>query len=219
MKVPSLLIACGFAVGLFTSKPQVIAQSAYYHTPSKLKALECLDGRGLANCEQYFTGFAHTFNLVITTDVQKDSGDGLCGDISDLVFEFRHLVNTNSELAQNDAQKVLIGLLIQNYNCATHRNAPPIRNTVSAGHLLDMCKGGDVDFESCSEYVAGFLDSLLATEEMSEQKFFCGERRLLNPVSVTAMLNQALLADFRRRKDSAVQVMREELQRHLPCKN
>jgi hypothetical protein len=195
---------------------QANAPVTYNHIPAGVEALVCTDPEQQDDCKIYFAGFAHTVDLIFATDPKGEVGDGLCGDISDLIYEFAHEVQTNPKARGEETHTVLMALLIRDHNCAKikgHR----IQNLVSAGVLIDMCHAGDTGFSSCSQYQAGFLSAVLFVTEQTKNPMLCGDQRFISPLSVAKILNDRLLADFRLRRDSAVAVMLTGLKTNLPC--
>ncbi|MBB5315879.1 hypothetical protein [Tunturibacter empetritectus] len=196
---------------------QADAQTTYNHIPANMEALVCSDPEQQADCKIYFAGFAHTLDLIFATDSKGDAGDGLCGDISDLIYEFAHEVQTNPKARTEETHTVLATLLIRDHNCSKRKGQSRIQNHVSAGELIDMCHAGDIAFSSCSQYQAGFLSAVLFVSEQTGKPVLCGDQRLINPLSVSTMLNDRLQANFRLRRDPAVAVMLDELKANMPC--
>jgi hypothetical protein len=198
--------------------PQVGAQTTYEHIPAYSQALACSDPPQQADCKMYFAGFAHAIDLLLSTDPStKGNEDGLCGDITDLIYEFVHEVQVNPKAHDSEMHIVLFALLVKDHSCTKIKGR--IQNTMSAGDLIDMCHAGDIGFGLCSEYQAGFISALLFVSEQTREPILCGDQRLVNPVSVSRMLNDGLQADFRLRRDSAVVVMLNELKAKMPCSN
>jgi hypothetical protein len=196
---------------------QADAQTRYNHIPANIEALACTDPPQQADCKIYFAGFAHTLDLIFATDPKGNAGDGLCGDISDLIYEFAHEVQTNPKARDVETHTVLTTILIRDHNCVKLKGQSRIQNNVSAGELIDMCHAGDRGFNSCSQYQAGFLSAVLFVSEMMGKPLLCGDQRLINPSSVAKMLNDRLLANFRLRRDPAVAVMLDEVKANMPC--
>ena len=193
------------------------AQATYRHIPADAQALACSDPTEQADCKMYFAGFAHTVDLMLATDPStKGDGDGVCGDIADLVYEFAHEVQTNPKARKAEAHMVLFGLLARDHNCARIKGR--IQNRVSAGELIDMCHAGDIGFNLCSQYQAGFISALLFVSEQTRKPILCGDQRLINPLSVARILNDRLQANFRIRRDPAVAVMLNELKAYMSCR-
>ena len=196
-----------------------VAQATYNHIPANGEALACSDPTQQSDCKIYFAGFAHTLDLIFATDPKGVNGDGLCGDISDLVYEFVNEVETNPKARGAETHTVLATVLIRDHNCATLKGQDRIQDNMSAGKLDDICHAGEIGFNVCSEYQAGFLSAVLFTSEITEKPILCGDQRLINPLSVGQMLNNKLLANFRFRRDSAVAVMLDVLKAKMPCPN
>jgi hypothetical protein len=192
-------------------------QAAYSNVPANLKVLACSDPDQQAECKINFAGFAHTLDLIIATDPKGATGDGLCGDITDLMYEFANEVQTNPKARSARTPAVLAAVLIRDHNCAKLKGQSRIQNNVSAGDLIDMCNAGDIGFNLCSEYEAGFISAVLFVSETTGNPILCGDQRVLNPVSVATMLHDGLQANFRLRRDPAVAVMLDELKAKMPC--
>jgi hypothetical protein len=122
---------------------QADAQAGYLHIPARLEVLACSDPDQQADCKFYFAGFAHTLDLIFAADPKGDAGDGLCGDISDLIYEFEHEVQTNPKARSAETPTVLAMLLIRNHNCAKLKGQDHIQSGLSAGELIDVCHAGD----------------------------------------------------------------------------
>lgn len=194
---------------------QADAQATYRRIPANVEALVCSDPEQQADCKVYFDGFAHTLDLIFATDPKGDVGDGLCGDISDLIYEFVHEVQTNPKARSAETHTVLTTVLVRDHNCTKIKGR--IQNNVSAGELIDMCHAGDAGFNLCSQYQAGFLSAVLFVSELTQKPTLCGDQRLIDPVIVSRMLNEGLQANFRLRRDPAVAVMLNELKVNMPC--
>jgi hypothetical protein len=117
---------------------QADAQAAYSHVPANLEVLACSDPDQQADCKIHFAGFAHTLDLIFATDPKSAPGDGLRGDISDLIYEFAHEVQTNPKAHSEETHIVLATVLIRDHNCAKLKGQNRIQNNVSAGNLIDM---------------------------------------------------------------------------------
>lgn len=191
-------------------------QPTYRHIPAYPQALACSDPTEQADCKMYFAGFAHTIDTLLATD-PSTKGEGVCGDIADLVYEFVHEVQTNPKARKAEAHMVLFGLLAKNHNCAKLKDR--IQNRLSAGKLIDMCHAGDAGFNLCSQYQSGFISALLFVSDQTGKPILCGDQRLVNPASVARMLNDRLQTNFRLRRDPAAAVMLNELKAKMPCPN
>jgi hypothetical protein len=203
------------AGGLQSSQADALAR--YNHLPANLKVLSCSDPEQQDDCKIYFAGFAHTLDLMIATDPKGDVGDGLCGDISDFIYEFAHEVQTNPKARTAETRTVMATVLIRDHNCAKLKGQDRIENHVSAGKLIDLCHAGDIGFSSCEQYQAGFLSAVLFASELRGKPILCGDPSLINPLNVAQILNNGLQADFRLRRDPAVAVMLDELKANMPC--
>ena len=191
----------------------------YDQIPADVESLICTDPTLKSDCKAYFAGFADTLDLIFATDPKGKAGDGLCGDISDLNYEFAHEVQTNPKARSGETHAVLTMLLIRDHNCATLKGEARIQNNVSAGWFVDTCHFGEIGYSFCLQYQGGFFNSLLFSSEMTGQPVLCGDQRLLNTVSLSKMLNDRLLANFKLRRNPAVAVMLDTLKENMPCPN
>lgn len=186
--------------------------ATYRRIPANLQALACSDPQQQADCKIYVAGFAHTVDLVFA---MNPSMKGLCGDTTDLIHEFIQFVRTNPKAREAETHMVLIGLLARDHSCAKLKGR--IQNNISAGSLIDMCQAGDLGFNLCSQYLAGFVSALLFLSEQTAEPILCGDERLINGVSMTRLLNERLQANFKLRRDPAVVAMLNELMENMPC--
>jgi hypothetical protein len=165
-----------------------------------------------SECKLYFAGFTHTVALIYSMD---STTNGVCGDTSDLVYEFVNEVRKNKKARESETHMVLFALLARDHSCGNIKDR--IKNGISAGSLIDMCHAGDLGFYTCSQYQEGFISALLFLSEQTGEPILCGDQRLINSVSVSGILNSRLQENFRLRRDSAVVVMLHELMEKMPC--
>ncbi len=201
----TLLVLClisTFASTAHAQRPMYLAS-----TSAELQALQCSNSDEQPGCKMYYAGFAHTIDMRFT--------EHLCGNVDDLLYEFEHEVRTNPAVRKWRGGTVLLSLLAKNHDCTKIKGR--IQNRMSAGNLIDMCHTGEVGFNLCTYYTAGFIDALAFESKVAERTLLCGDQRIIDRANVARLLNDKLNADFRLRRDSAVAVMFNELAAHMPC--
>ena len=190
------------------------AALTYKHIPANVQALACSASDQQADCKMYMAGFADTVAMMYA---MNSNSSGVCGDTSDLMHEFIHAVQENPKAREAETHKLLFALLAKNHSCKTVQERGYSYLTV--GSLIDICKAGDIGYGLCSQYEAGFISALLFISERTETAVLCGDRRLINSVSLSNMLNEKQQEDYKVRRDSAVKVMSKELMSVMPCSN
>lgn len=186
----------------------------YKRIPASAQALACSGPEQQTDCKFYLAGFADTVAMMYAMNSKTN---GICGDTRDLVHEFIKEVRTNPKARDAETHMLLFALLTKNHSCAKIKGRG--QSNLSAGYLIDACKTGDVGFNLCSQYQAGFISALLFLSEQTATPILCGDPRLINSVSLSNMLNDRLQADFKLRRDPAVTVMLNELMENMPCPN
>lgn len=146
-----------------------------------------------ADCEMYIRGFTDTVNEAVD----------LCGDTdaADLIAEFAQAARTNPYA---DKDKLLFNMLMENHKCS--KTEGQIHNSVSAGALIDMCDAGDIGFDLCSEYRAGFSNALFLfsklTETQSKIRILCGDKILLLTQQFGSTINCKPISGFVNKRPS-----------------
>jgi hypothetical protein len=196
----------------FIDSPQVAA--TYKRIPAYLQASACSDPEQQADCKIYLAGFADTVAMMYAMNPKEN---GICGNTTDLIHEFIQEVRKNPKAHDAETHMLLFALLVRNHGCAEGKGR--FQYGVSAGSLIDMCRGGDIGFNLCSQYQAGFISALLFLSEQTSTQILCGDQRLINGVSLSNMLNDRLQANFKLRRDPAVTIMLNELMTNMPCPN
>lgn len=201
-----------FATTLQESRGKPLA-ATYNRRASHLQALVCSDPQQQADCKIYFAGFA---DMVALMYAMNSKTSGLCGSTTDLAHEFIQEVRTNPKARDGEAHMVLFSLLARDHSCAKVKGR--FQYSVSAGSLMDMCRIGDIGFNLCSQYQAGFISALLFLSEQTGKPILCGHESLITSANVTSLLNERLQTDFKLRRDPAVMVMLNGLMSNMPCK-
>lgn len=184
----------------------------YKHIPASFQASVCADPQQQADCKSYFAGFAHTVDMIFAMNPLTK---GVCGDTTDLIYEFMHELRTNPKARELETHMVLFALLARDHSCAKIKNR--IQNPLSAGYLMDMCDTGAFGFHACSHYQAGFVGALLFLSEQTAEPILCGGDFQVSSMNVIRLLRNRLLADFRLRREPAVVVMFSDLLADMPC--
>ncbi len=186
--------------------------ATYNRRAANLQALVCSDPQQQTDCKIYFAGFA---DMVALMYAMNSKTNGLCGSTTDLVHEFIQEVRINPKARDGEAHKVLFALLARDHSCAKVKGR--FQYSVSAGSLMDTCHIGDIGFNLCSQYQAGFISALLFLSEQAGEPILCGHESLITSVNVTGLLNERLQTDFKLRRDPAVMVMLDGLRSNMPC--
>lgn len=182
--------------------------------PASLQAMTCSDPEQLTGCKIYFAGFADTVAMMYA---MNSKANGICGDAADIAHEFIQEVHTNSKARNAETHAVLFALLAKNHSCGKIKGK--VHTGISAGYLVDTCKIGELGFNLCSQYEAGFISALLFMSEETAMPIVCGDQRLLNSVTLSSMLKDSLQRNFKLRHDPAVVVMLNELMANMPCQS
>lgn len=200
-----------FAATLQEARGKPLA-ATYNRRAAHLQALVCSDPQQQADCKIYFAGFA---DMVALMYAMNSKTNGLCGSATDLIHEFIQEVRTNPKARDGEAHMVLFALLARDHSCTKIRGR--FQYSVSAGSLMDMCHIGNLGFNLCSQYQAGFISALLFLSEQAGEPILCGHESLITSVNVTSLLNERLQTDFKLRRDPAVMVMLDGLRSNMPC--
>lgn len=196
----------------FKDAPQITA--TYKRIPANLQASACSDPEQQTDCKIYLTGFADTVAMMYAMNSKEN---GVCGNTTELIHEFIQEVQKNPKARDAETHMLLFALLVRNHGCTKGKGR--FQYGVSAGSLIDMCRAGDIGFNLCSQYQAGFISALLFLSEQTSTPILCGDQRLINGVSLSNMLNDKLQANFKLRRDPAVTIMLNELMANMPCPN
>ncbi|MEZ0231539.1 MAG: hypothetical protein ACAH12_01765 [Methylophilaceae bacterium] len=184
----------------------------YIHSPANLEAKICSDPQQEANCKFYMAGFSDTITMLFSIN---PSIGGLCRSTGNLMYEFIQEVHDNQNASQAETHMVLYALLTKNQNCGKTKS--PFQYFLSAGSLLDMCHAGDIGFDLCSRYQAGFISALLFLSEETGEPILCGHESWVTSANLTSLLNNTLKADYQLHRNSATEVMLHQLMANMPC--
>jgi len=186
---------------------QAQQSTSFAGTSAERQALQCSNPDEQAECKMYYAGFAYTVDIRFK--------EHLCGNVDDLLYEFENEVRINPAVRKQKGGMVLFSILAKNHSCEKVKGR--IQNRMTAGNLIDMCHAGDIGFNLCTYYMAGFTDALAIESKLTEKAILCGDARIMERANVARMLNDKLHDNFRLRRDSAVEVMFNDLVTEMPC--